>query len=613
MPSIFTLSGPLGYATDYRGEVRWYLIHAHSMTPAKASKVMADYRSAIASGKREKMHPGAAASHIANLVREIPSQVPSKTPSQRAAIKKAGSIKRFMDDVAGHLWAQLDVTADEARRWVADMDPQLLRDDYWPKSMPRKQRVIEAARRVAGQRGRIIPTGTGLRMGQRREAFEDKVKDHLYQDGFTHGEARAMISASPDVIDMYYAGNIALKQRIAAAAKAIRKRGRRASVKPASVKRLPSKKGGVSAKWAEKHLPEGWQANVPSQVNPDRFCAARTWLGLDKPRLKTIRYRAESDDPKLIQARHYEVCLSRNQAQRLFSTGAPVTKKYGGAGPPAYKDNAGTYAGVWKKGDKDILKITKDAEDVGALLRTGNLRHVRRISKAYLLVDAGYDCEKTARESCCPEGRSFACSNRNVEPTPLFAIVSEDVDPVEGHSDPKIERYGQWIDSYWRGDIFGFAPGPMAELHDYAVEALGVYEGRPQAPANVVRSFSIPRSLRNDFYAKCRGRADQADCRTFTREFLDTWTKMARKGVIAYDMHHGNIGVSAGRRTKAGTWMIIDAGLSSQEPPPEKITELRAAWRRRADREDRHRSALRNLVLLGAATIAVVSVPLLVR
>jgi hypothetical protein len=355
--------------------------------------------------------------------------------------------------------------------------------------------------------------------------------------------------------------------------------------KPGRLKKRRPGPGQVSREWARKYLPEPapdedssgypiereWEFNSPSVIT-DRMCAARIELGQDRRDLPPFKYKGVT-----YTAMPYEVCLNVKQAKRLFSSGTPVTKGYG----------CGTYACVWKKGDKDILKITHDAEDVAALLRTGNLKHVRRISKAYEVVGAGHELDTG-------------------ESTPVFAIVSEDVEPIMGSDDPEVDKYESWIQGWWRSpDIFGFTAPPMVALRDHAERRL-LFDKIPPS------RYTIPPEGRAEFFETCEDQWGVAECKKFTKQYLDTWQKMARKGVIAWDMHQGNIGVSIGNRTQPGTWMIIDAGLSKTEPPSKRVQELREAWRA-AYQKERRGQAWRRLAVLAAATAAVIALPHVVK
>jgi len=546
--------------TDYRGDVRWFLINAHSMTPARASAAVVDFRPFIDSRQRKAEHPGAVASHVARIVRELAAQ--SKTfrfyrSKLLSALRAEGYNAKAAADMI-HANPDLISAARERRAPIAQVVQEL--------------QVVQARDRA--RRSSRSASGT------ERAKFYKQVRERLERD----------YDLSTNAMDQLFVNNAALvanyygKESPTEVARILRARA------PGAVKRISKKRASnkalVSKAWAEKYLPENWTANVPSKTlavpwvdaPAPRMCAARAVLGANKDWLQPIHYKGRA-----VYAKTYEICLTAAQAKRLFADGKPVTKQYGGTGGVA----PGTYAGVWKRGDKDILKITKDAEDVGALLLTGGLRHVRRVSKAYELIGAGRDLD-------------------DGEETPVFAIISEDVQPINHAKDPEIRKYVPWMRRWWSG-MFE-PPGPMQRLIVYAKDYIA--NGRP------VTQFSIPRNIRTQFYSACQWApgtdASEDDCRKFSREFMDTWTKMARKGVLAWDMHEGNLGVSIGNRTKAGTWMIIDAGLSSREPPPDKVQELRAAWRD-AHRSARRTTAWRGLAIVGVATAAMLIAPKLVE
>jgi hypothetical protein len=672
VPSVFALFGP---REDFKGEVRWYLINAQSMTPQRASQILSKYHTAIGSGQREGMHPGSVASYLvkAEAAGETPSEAashvreqavasrPMRPPTSKSAsaddrpyrakvmseLRRRGIrdlrilelIHEYPDAISNAREGDLPISliADEllrrdaasrARsdvprvRKVLDYRDQVIDELLKLRPLDNRQDAVAIvnAHAVAMEHARAgewPPSGVADELNyvmrqpsgaQRRDearmfvhlAKRRALEKLLKKSGYSTAVIREAIDHNIDMVDMpgtAHAVAVEFVRRGVIPPPHQQQAARQESQRAASARRDSRY---IGPKLVER-LPEGWTANVQSQTNPERFCAARTWLGQDKSFLPVIRYYGDDPDvPQIIEAKQYEVCLSKNQTKRLFGAGTKVSKKYGGAGPPRYTSN-GTYAGVWKKGDKDILKFTKDAEDVGALLRAGGLRHVRRISKAYLLKGAGHDCEWT-------EGAE--CHAYDPNPTPVFAFVSEDVEPVSEHPDRKIRRLGKFLNQFWYD-------GPTQDLKRYAQDQFDIIEGRPHARPQVIKSFTIPKHIRAGFMETCEGYdnddGDRDACRQFAREFVQTWQGMARRGIVAWDMHSGNIGVSAGKRTKKGTWMIIDAGLSSQDPPKEKVEELRAAWKREADRGRRNSSALLRLGILGVATALVVALPQLRR
>jgi hypothetical protein len=199
--------------------------------------------------------------------------------------------------------------------------------------------------------------------------------------------------------------------------------------------------------------------------------------------------------------------------------GGKVTKVYG----------CGAHACVWKKGNR-ILKITDDDEDVGAAVRAKGLRHVRRYHKLYLLKS--------------PQERRWY---------DRWAMIGDDVTPVEDSHQP----FGQWIAKYGWG------------IADDLADKLDYFGLKQHKSRRVIDRKCRYLAQRNVGHRRCR---------QFGRQYVDTWIKLARRGIRFKDNHSGNFGV-----TPKGTWKIIDLGVSGSEIPPGAVETLRAPrWRRLA-------------------------------
>jgi hypothetical protein len=218
----------------------------------------------------------------------------------------------------------------------------------------------------------------------------------------------------------------------------------------------------------------------------------------------------------------------------------------------------GAFACVWPKGDRTI-KFTHDPEDVAASLNARGIPHVKKFYKVFKLVDSGRIIDTG-------------------QPTPVWALIGEDVEPVD--------EYG---DDVLRESIDHIPTGMLRERFD----RWRYNGGRPE-------NFKVPAEVHERFGNSCNyafgaSSDEAAECKRFGRQYLATWTKLARRGIVFMDAHSGNFGVD-----KQGRWKILDLGLSRSDIPEEFVEELHGI-RRGIQRRARDKKAQRGWILAAAA------------
>lgn len=200
----------------------------------------------------------------------------------------------------------------------------------------------------------------------------------------------------------------------------------------------------------------------------------------------------------------YQVCLTPNQYQRVF-----------GGKPPLRKLGCGTYACVYDVGKKStVMKITRDAEDVGGLLEAQGIPHVARVKHAYELVKAGI------------QGKEYI---------PVYALEVEKLRPVH----PRAEM---WINR----TILAMHTG----INAHASEFVG--RGRRDL-------YEFPTTLKDHMKTRCGEFApEHPECPRFIDDFANLYTNLIKRGVWWQDFHPGNFGVDP-----KGAWKALDLGVSN--------------------------------------------------
>lgn len=254
-------------------------------------------------------------------------------------------------------------------------------------------------------------------------------------------------------------------------------------------------------------------------------------LRFDKRFGKTCAYRAPAGyavkgNPR---TEEYEICLSQTQVKKLFPAGMPDAALGGGA-----------TAKVWARGADEVTKVTRDAEDVGALLRAQGLPHVVRVKKVFALDRAGF----TSRG-----------------PTQTYGIVAERLEPI-----PKDLHYT------WIGHAFQKVRKTI--LMD---SVLRLDEKNPQAFRLSPESRALlPRSCDLEYTNADYPHRDA--CKRFMVELGETFEKLTQRGIYWADIHPGNFGMG-----RDGKWKILDLGLSETPLPAKPLPVLagRTGARRR--------------------------------
>jgi len=220
---------------------------------------------------------------------------------------------------------------------------------------------------------------------------------------------------------------------------------------------------------------------------PPKACAASATIGKYKPKVK-------GSGP-------YEVCLSPTQRKELFGDQKVIGKSIG----------CGTFACVWQKDNGQVVKLTKDREDVEGLLSAkGSDRVVKVISIAELPA-SGLDV-------------------RSKKVIPVYAITAEKLTPLTSSQQ-------KWLSK------------PLNSARTALLKSAEKYRG----PAKQYQ-FPQPSELGR---RACKGAVQTKKCETFISQFADAFGELFRKGVVFQDAHGGNFGIDS-----KGRWKILDLGYS---------------------------------------------------
>jgi len=221
---------------------------------------------------------------------------------------------------------------------------------------------------------------------------------------------------------------------------------------------------------------------------------------------------------------HYEVCLSASQWAKLFPDGQPGRKL-----------GCGMFACAWerKPGSQEVVKITRDSDDVAGLLTLRGHPRVAAVREAYRLERSGKSLEPGS------EGRSV----------PVYAIVTERLGSLP-------------LDV---GEMLDLIPTDKLQRDYHEAER-----------RHRVKQFRASPEVRSDIDRVCvrQGQEWAETCSTFLHEVVDTQEDLARRGIVFLDTHAGNIG-----RDREGRWKILDLGNSLVPMRPPRITSLRGRLR----------------------------------
>ena len=198
----------------------------------------------------------------------------------------------------------------------------------------------------------------------------------------------------------------------------------------------------------------------------------------------------------------YKVCLTPSQRKKLFRN-ASIGKPIG----------CGTFACVYARDDGDVVKLTKDREDVEGMLAAKGIDRVVRVRQISELKNAGRD-ERTGR------------------PVPVYAIVAERLQPFT-RSEQK------WLSK------------PLDVIKNETYRRVRRFHGEAS-------NFAISKSDSAAIAHKACARGPAARrCEKFANELVDAFAQLVRHGVVFQDMHGGNFG-----KTDRGYWKILDLGYS---------------------------------------------------
>lgn len=208
----------------------------------------------------------------------------------------------------------------------------------------------------------------------------------------------------------------------------------------------------------------------------------------------------------------YRICLSKTQYKRLFGNSKPVFLGKGAA------------AVAWAKGDNRVIKITRDPDDIAALVAAKGMKHVVKAYKIYELQNAGVNLQ----------------NGMDPEPLRLWAVVAERLNPV---------------DEELREIIYQI---PSRRLSDHYAAV---------RDADGAENYTIGPKLRRELTAYACNDAPslgrETRCWRFIPRFLETFEKLGRRGILFLDTHDGNFA-----QTAKGDWKIIDLGISDTRMPP---------------------------------------------
>jgi hypothetical protein len=205
---------------------------------------------------------------------------------------------------------------------------------------------------------------------------------------------------------------------------------------------------------------------------------------------------------RIPQSGPYTMCLNSNQAKKLF-----------GGKTPGEPIGCGTFACAWPANQKQIVKITKDREDVDGLVAAEGMARVVRVDQIFRLPGAGRD-------------------SATKQPIDLYAIVAERVKPLTPYQKKLVKK-------------------PLEAARMAMLKRAAEHRGE-------VKTFKVL----PEWTAKLRKYACKTDkqkkwCPDFVESFAGVFASLFRRGVVWQDAHSGNIGVDS-----KGRWKALDLGFS---------------------------------------------------
>jgi len=215
-----------------------------------------------------------------------------------------------------------------------------------------------------------------------------------------------------------------------------------------------------------------------------------------------VKGRLGRYSPKVVGSGEYEVCLSKSQLKHLFH-GTKPGKDIG----------CGMFACVYDRGGKQVVKITRDREDVEGLLASKGMDRVVKVFDIRELPGAGTDV-------------------RTGKPIPIYAVVAERLRPLN-------KKETDWYDK------------PFDHTRALVLKHAEEYSG----PA---KKYTLtPADTEAIAMKSCKGIVPTKKCLTFSKEFSETWMQLVRHGIVWVDSHVGNIAFD-----DKGKWKVIDLGYS---------------------------------------------------
>jgi hypothetical protein len=232
-----------------------------------------------------------------------------------------------------------------------------------------------------------------------------------------------------------------------------------------------------------------------------------------------------------------EVCLTKNQAQRLFGQSPTKAERLG----------CGAFACAWKLPNGKVAKITTDPDDVSALLHAQGIDHVPKVHKAYKLVDSG----RLEGDGDERDVYGMVLDNAGVS----FAQIEQG----EYDGPGELQIYPQILQEL---PVRAIIDAMWIVKHE---DDEGRVAKRPDPDSFVDREG-------------CEGiAADLADdddvieemtgmCQRFVTGLVDTMTDMAQEGILWKDIHAGNLAVDP---DNPENWSIVDLGFSGIDGEPD--------------------------------------------
>jgi hypothetical protein len=235
-----------------------------------------------------------------------------------------------------------------------------------------------------------------------------------------------------------------------------------------------------------------WYAGLVAPQAPRDKCRAGGVLGVKNPRIK-------GSGP-------YAVCLNDRQAEDIF----------GPSGRPKRKLGSGTFASAYETDAGRVVKITKDRDDVDALVGGQGISRVAKVYRHIELGKAGKDV-------------------RTGKPVPVYALEVEKLGAVS----PKAER---------------LLSRPLEMTRVTLLRDLHRTLGGPE-------TYAVPQEMKHAMINRACGRmrneVDRSACSRFVGDYTDAFVALAHRGIVWQDSHFGNIGVDSGNR-----WKALDLGYS---------------------------------------------------